>query len=271
MATRVIIIGIVLLWILSMSWLVAHDVVPAWTARQVPKFVAVDLLKEETLYSQARIENKYGHRLGTVWSQHRRTTVGLTRMDVIWLDKFPMAPVLRIEINSDFTKEGDLDTFELRVYGAGEKVELVGERFSGHLAFELKAGTRKIHRLKVDAASVGTVADVFRPFPNLPAVEVGQSWRMHVVNPLAAVTGIGTKLIPMLVKVTHKESIVTDDGPVECFVLDTGQARAWVDDEGVVLRQEMNLPIGGQLSIVAEKFNQQELDEALSVELDSGG
>jgi len=267
---RVGALGVVLFWSASMIWIIAHDVVPRWTARDVPRFRVGDWLTEDLLRSQARIEDKYGHRIGTVWSEYRRGQSRLSRSDVIWLESLALVPMqLRIHIRSEFTAEGDLDEFNLQVFGAGRRVELVCENFSGHLAFRLWVGERD-QFFKVDASSLGMVGDVFRPFPTLPEIEVGQSWRIYVVNPLAALSGIGSKMIPMLATVTRTERLPTDEGSAECFVLETERARAWVDQHGIVLRQEMDLPVGGTLAIIAEPFDDRLRDRVLSQELDSG-
>ena len=263
-------LGVVLFWSASMAWVVGHDVVPAWTARDVPRFDVGDWLTEDMRRSQARIEDKYGHRIGTVWSEYRGDQSRLSRRDVVWLEKFAMVPMkLRIEVDSDFRPQGDLDELTLKVFGAGRRVELQCENFSGNLAFRLWVD-KDDQLFKVDASAVGMVADVFRPFPSLPRIAVGQSWRMHVVNPLAAISGIGSKLIPMLVKVTRTERILTEAGPVECFVVETERARAWVNAEGLVLRQEMDLPVGGTLAIITEPFDDAMRRSALAQVLDSG-
>ncbi len=270
MINRMLPVFVVLIWLLSMGWLIQHDVVPGWTAHDIYESDTDGWLTEEKSNAQARIENKYGHRLGTVWSQYRRVESALLRKDVIWIDGLQAIPKLRVEMESTFTSGGVLDSLVMSVFGAGERVELIGENFSGHFAFELSIGSERKHRFKVDADMAGIVSDVFRPFPNMPKVEVGDSWRMHVLNPIAAVSGVGTKLIPLLVKVTGKEMILSSNGPIDCLVLEAGQARAWVDSNGVVIRQEMDLPVGGTLSIITEAFNQDLLDRALAQKLDSG-
>jgi hypothetical protein len=261
--------GIILFWTAATAWLIQHDLLPALTARDVPRFSAADW-RDANRQAQARIEDKTGRRVGTVWSTHTASAAGLTRQDVFFIERLSVLPMFRIEVNSDFTPAGQLDTFNLKLFGANERVELEGEDISGNLAFRLQVGARE-QLFKVDAGAVGMISDVFRPFPTLPQIEVGQSWRMHVVNPLAAVTGIGSKLIPMIVTVKSREQLLQPGGSVECFVIEADRgARAWVDGQGNVLRQEVEAPIGGRLAIVAEPFDALRLQQVLQLPLPSG-
>lgn len=270
MAMRLLCGGIILFWTAAMAWLVRHDIIPQFTARDVPRFTAAEADAHPPERSQARIEDRTGRRIGTVWSIPTVSSAGVSRQDVFFIERLSMLPMLRIEVSSDFTPDGRLDTFHLQLFGASERVELEGEEYSGNLAFRLMVG-RQEQLFKVDAAAAGMIGDVFRPFPALPQIEVGQSWRMHVVNPLAAVTGIGTKLIPMIVTVQDREPVATPEGPVECFVLATDRgARAWVDAHGNVLRQEVEAPIGGRLVIVAEPFDDELLAHVSALPLPSG-
>ena len=252
-----------------MAWLGWHDVWPAWTAVDAPRFDGGDWLTEETMQSQLRIVDQFKRRVGTVWTDYTENKARISRSDTVWIDGLGPVPVLRIEIDSDFTKEGYLDEIKMALFGAGEKFELLGERYSGHLAFKMDLGTRTQY-FKVDAAAVGTVDSMFRPFATLPRLEVGQSWRTHVFNPLAALTGVGSKLIPLLVKVTGWESISTAEGEVKCFVIEAGKARAWVKANGVVVRQEVTLPIGGTLYIEAEPYDDRRLERIRLIDLPSG-
>ncbi|GJM23635.1 MAG: hypothetical protein DHS20C16_00500 [Phycisphaerae bacterium] len=269
MISRLGLIALFIFWLASMAWLGWHDVWPAWTAVDAPRFDGGDWLTEETSQSQLRIVDQFKRRVGTVWTEYTENKARISRNDTVWIDGLGPVPMLRIEIDSDFTKEGHLDEIQMDLFGAGEKFKLLGERYSGHLAFKMDLGTRTQY-FKVDAAAVGTVDSMFRPFATLPRLEVGQSWRTHVFNPLAALTGVGSKLIPMLVKVTGWESIKTDEGEAKCFVIEAGKARAWVKTNGVVVRQVVTLPIGGTLSIEAEPYNADRRDRIRQIDLPSG-
>lgn len=269
MISRLWFILLLLFWLASMGWLVSHDVWPAWTAVDVPKYDGGDWLTDETRRTQLRIVDERKRRVGTVWTEYNKSKAGVSRTDIIWIKSLGIIPPLRIEMDSDFTLDGHLDQIEMDLFGAGQKFNLLGERYSGHLAFKLDFGTQQQY-FKVDAAAVGTVDSMFRPFATLPRLEVGHSWRMHVFNPMAAITGVGSKLIPMLVKVTGWEMIRTPEGNFKCFVIEAGGARAWVKPNGVVVRQEVKMPIGGTLTIETEPYDVDRRNQITSIDLPSG-
>jgi len=79
------------------------------------------------------------------------------------------------------------------------------------------------------------------------------------------VTGIGNQFIPLLVEVTGEERIDTPDGGVNCFVVDSPDARAWVDARGNVRAQEMNLPMLGTMRLQREpRFDEKAYNTARS-------
>jgi hypothetical protein len=256
---RFIPLGILVFWLMSVSWLVRHDVVPALTARDVPRYAPGAWLTDRIAQSQARIENRYGHRVGTVWTRYVKAAENLSRYDTLWLERIAYLPPIRIDVESDFAQDGALDEFSLAIHGAGEPIRLLGERFGDQFGFQLLVGASPRQLFTLSGSEAGLVADAFRPFPTLPNLEVGQSWRMQVVNPLAVVSGVGSKMIPMLVQVTGKERLITDDGAAECFVVETDGARAWVKGDGVVLKQEVELPLGGRFTIIDEPFEEERL------------
>jgi hypothetical protein len=75
---------------------------------------------------------------------------------------------------------------------------------------------------------------------------------MQVFNPVAALTGVKSRFIPMTVSVVGEETITTADGKRRCFVVEAPNARAWVDGHGVVHVQEITLPVTGPIRIVRE-------------------
>jgi len=75
---------------------------------------------------------------------------------------------------------------------------------------------------------------------------------MQVVNPVAMLTGVGNRFIPLLVEVTGEERIATPEGMKNCMVVESPSAKAWVDADGRVQVQEVTLPVIGSLRIVRD-------------------
>jgi hypothetical protein len=163
------------------------------------------------------------------------------------MDIFP----LRMNVSSVFTAEGVLDEFTASVDNERGSLRLHGERFPADFSFTLE--TRRIMRsFKIPLAEGRIISGGFNPFSQLSGIQVGQRWRMQVFNPVAVLTGFGDRFVPMVVAVTGKETIIVDGAPVECFVVEAPNARAWVDGRGAVREQEVTLPVLGSLRIVRE-------------------
>jgi len=247
---------IVPIWLAAMSWLVWHDIWPRLTAGAPPKLQATEWLKSEGRESQYAILLGT-ERLGTIWTTYRIDEWSIRREDWIWLDELPigLAPV-RLFIESLFTGEGDLDEFTVRLESPDAVSELHGERFHADFSFSLEGmvGGRRLNTttFKTPLIDGGFLSGAFNPFSQLSGLQVGQTWRMQAFNPLAALTGVGNRFIPMLVRVTGEETIAGPEGAVRCFVVEAPRAMAWVDAKGVVRVQEVDLPMVGRIRVVRE-------------------
>jgi hypothetical protein len=87
----------------------------------------------------------------------------------------------------------------------------------------------------------GFVQSSLSPFDSMPGLQVGQRWEAHVVHPL---TG---KAQTCTVAVVERKHITWNHTPVPTFVVETRMApltaRTWVRPDGLVLRQEVPLPL----------------------------
>jgi hypothetical protein len=240
---------IVPVWIAAMTWVVGHDAWPALTALPAPRLQLNEWLRTDGRQSRYTISDSTGEKMGTVWSEYRVDERSVAREDLIWIDRLPMgfAPV-RINVYSVFTVDGVLDEFTVRLQSQLPDVELHGERFHSDFSFALKTGTTE-RAFKVPLIEGGVITGAFHPFGGMTNLGVGQRWRMQVVNPLATLTGMGERFIPLLVEVVGEERLRTSDGDRNCFVIESERARAWVDASGNVLLQEVNLPVLGTLRI----------------------
>ncbi|MHC4089140.1 MAG: hypothetical protein ACYSVY_02485 [Planctomycetota bacterium] len=246
---------IILFWSASMTWLVWHDVWPALTAGDPPD-VAGQISSDRSSW-QVGIHNKYDMRIGTVWSTHERIAGRLEREDLIHLQSFPGLGRALITIVSRFTADGLLDEFDLTLRGMELPVEIKGERFASVYGFTITIGDLVKETFKVNADDAGLIGDALRPFASLPGLEVGQSWRMQVVNPIAVLTGFGPRFTPILVRVTGREPITAADGrSIACLVVEAPGVKAWTDEDGVVLVQQVELPVGGRITLRDEPYDE---------------
>lgn len=241
------------IWLLAMGWLVAHDIAPHWTASPPPALQSGDWLKDGTKI-QFTLSDEFGP-MGSVWTEYLVDERSLRRDDLIWIHRLPLdfAP-LRIAVESVFTAAGVLDEFSIRLEtGASDMapIRLHGERFHADFSFTLESGPLE-RSFKIPLVESGLFSGAFHPFGALTNLQVGQRWRMQVVNPITMVTGIGNQFIPLLVEVTGEERIETPEGDVNCFVVDSPNARAWVDARGNVRAQEMTLPMLGKMRLQRE-------------------
>jgi len=262
MFTRTCGLLVAVAWISSMSWLVAHDVLPAWTAQDAPALKVTDWLETEGLETQSGIYDDQG-RVGTIWTVHRIDENSTQRDDLVVVERFsvPIAP-FGVSVDSIFTADGLLDEFTVSLATPDITANLHGERFHADFSFTLRTGRGPERFFKIPLTDAGMISGAFSPFAQLTDLKVGDSWRMQGFNPVAAVTGMGKRFIPMLVAVTGTERISTAEGLVSCLVIESPGVKAWVDDSGVVRRQEITLPIGGEIRIVPEKLNVGQREEA---------
>ncbi len=248
------------IWLLAMTWLIAHDVVPHWTASPPPLVKPTEWLRTEGLRSQFTIHDAIG-KMGTVWSEYLIDEKSIRRDDLVWIERLPVAVApLRITVESVFTAEGVLDEFTVRLETAGDahaSARLHGERFHSDFSFTFESGPIE-RSFKIPLVEGGMLSGAFHPFGQLSDLRVGRRWRMQVVNPIASLTGMGDQFIPMLVEVTGEERIAVPGGSVNCLVVESANAKAWVDGQGVVWVQEMTLPVVGTMRTIRE----QEFDES---------
>lgn len=247
---------IVPLWLAAMTWLVAHDVWPGLTAQDPPRLQPTAWLENNGHEVQYAIEDEWGDRLGTVWTSYLIDVLSMRREDWIWLERLPLpiAP-LRLFVESTYTAEGILDEFTVSLETHESDIEVHGERFHADFSFAIEGYVGEQYldsTFKIPLIDGGILSGGFNTYAQLTGLEVGQSWRVQVFNPVAAITGFGQRFIPMLVKVTHTETIAGPDGITECFVVESDRAKAWVDRTGVVRAQEITLPMVGLIRITRE-------------------
>ncbi|MEE9296771.1 MAG: hypothetical protein V3W34_17645 [Phycisphaerae bacterium] len=246
--------AIVLFWVIATSWLVWHDIVPVWTAQDPPKVVASNWVRRHGEKVQFGVYDESGRWIGGIWTEYSSAT-STDREDEIYFDDLPVLGPACVHVKSIFDVDGRLDEIDISVLGAWDPVRIHGERFPSQFAFKIDAGAFQ-QTFKIDLDLAGMFSATFRPFDAMPELSVGQAWRMQVFNPIAAVTGIGDKFIPMLVSVVGREVIRIDGRLRDCFIVQASGVKAWVErSSGVVLHQEITLPIGGTITVRYERYD----------------
>ena len=252
MFTRTTGIVIVPIWLATMGWLFAHDVWPVWTAKEPPLVQPSDWIQGEGRQVRFSLV-KDGQVVGAIWRSYTPGNRTVQRVDTIWVERLslPVVP-LYVRVDSTFTEAGLLDDFKATIEPPGMlPVELHGERFYTDFSFEFKQGPVE-HVFKVPLTDGGIIGSALSPLSQLTDIHVGQTWRMQVFNPMAALVGVGDRFVSVVVEVTAREKISTDDGEVDCFVVESPGTRAWIDERGTVLVQEATLPMVGKFSLVRE-------------------
>ncbi len=236
-----------------MAWLMGHEVWPQWVATEPPAVRVADLLSKPTRQAQYTISDPHGP-IGSIWTSYLVDEQSIRRDDLIWMARFPLdiAP-LRITVNSVFTADGALDEFDVLLENPATRlpVKLHGERFHADFSFTLEHGPL-VRAFKLPLTEGGLIAGLFNPLAEFRDLRVGQTWRMQVFNPIAALTNVGSRFISVLAEVNAEERINTGGWEGNCLVVEAGQTKAWVDANGEVRVQEIALPVIGNLRIVRQ-------------------
>lgn len=264
---RLLFIFVTLLWLTAMSALIMRDVWPAWTAQDPPHLTAAQFADEDR-QEQFAIFDGQGNRLGTAWGEIGRGTGDVVVMTgTILIDGIAQLPIpaIRIESETQFDTAGELDSFNLDVYGVPmTPISVKGERRGIYFPCELKIGPIE-RQASLDVSASRMIGESIRPFNILPNLRVGQSWRMQLLDPVAAVISNRTEFRSVVARVTGRETIASAGGSVDCFVVEVqDQTKAWVTTDGRVIRQIVNspIPVIGKLRVEAEAYNEAALKQA---------
>ncbi len=246
--------AILVFWVIAMSWLISHDVLPAWTAQQPPAVVAKKWVSQFGKNSQFGVFDEFGIRIGGIWTRYV-SGQATQREDAIFIERVPLIGPTYLDVKSSFNISGQLDEIDIAVLGQWDPIRIHGERYPKEFAFRVDAGAFK-QAFKVDLSRAGTFSEMFRPFDALPVLEVGQSWRMQVFNPIAAVMGMGDRFASVVVRVVGREMLEHDGQFRDCFIVEAPNVKAWVERRsGFVLIQRVTLPVGGTFTVVLEPYD----------------
>ncbi len=249
-------IGIIIttIWLACMGALIQRDIWPYWQAQDPPERQIPDGAH------QVGIFNGDGRRVGTTWVRTIRmsgnvTVQSLTQLEIGELSNLlPMAGSLFLDSELSYTDGSVLDGFEFRMESAVLSARVKGTRFDREFACIAEIGGVK-QSMPLDTAQSRFLGDSLRPFTHIEGIEVGQSWRLRLLDPLSMLRGSGMDFRTQLVRVTARETIAHRGAEVSCYRIETEGAIAWADERGRVLRQEVQVPLLGKWVIEDEPYS----------------
>lgn len=238
-----------------------RDIAPRWFAGERPPCGILGVGDEAN--SQARIEAADGQVIGRTWTRSSCSKELRAVRSITFLERLNAGQMMlgsKIVINTEiiFTAAGQLSTIGIKVDGLGLGLQFRGEFFEpDNLACRYRVADMK-GEFVLEGVDSKAVADMTKPFDRLSGLYVGQSWQMELVNPLQSLMPRGAAGLdpePVIVRVTGREPIEHAGKRVEAFVVEADRVRAWVGDDGMVLRQEVDLPILGRLTLIDEPYD----------------
>ncbi len=246
------------------TFLLTRDVLPTWLAGDPPRSCALQLSEGQSFTEQVGIFDAEGRRVGYAWSLCDRdldlTTIrNYTYLYPLRLPQDISTPALRMDMVLRYRRDHRPDQLQVRVLGLGIPISLEGEFYPpDDFGCEWQVGDQR-GKFVLPAHRLRALGDVLRPFESLADLRVGQSWHMETINPLAGLLpGWGAENMmtsQTLVRVVAREPIDFSGQRVDAFVVETQTTRAWVADNGRVLRQEIELPLFGRLVLVSEPYD----------------
>lgn len=258
---RTFAILVTVLWLAAMSHLVIRDIVPAWTAQEPPRPVPTTQPNPVRREDQCGIFDSKNRRVGTVWSILTASSEQTRRQTTIELSHLPMLPPIRIDNILTFRQNGDVEDFDLDVFGFEDgdgkpiKINMKGENYGRYIPCVVEVGPFR-RTFKLDAAASQQIGDCVRTFDTLPNLKVGQSWRVQILDPISAMLNQTARITSIVAKVESQETIEHNGRPVECFVVTAARSKAWVTPEGRVLVQEADMPGFGRIIVRDEPFDE---------------
>jgi hypothetical protein len=251
--------------------LIYRDVLPGWTAGDPPDADSA-LTAGERRVTQMSIFDARGRRIGQSWTVAQMAGVTLsvrswTVLAPIELPNGLSTPPARIETELGYDQQMRLDHLAMRLLGLNTSVALKGEFVPPDMfPCTWQAGDMRGQFL-LNADATRALGDAIRPFDRLPGLYVGRTWRVKLFNPLAEAlpgfAGAGMSGSAVLVTVAGRETIDHHGEPVSCFRVEADRATAWVDASGRVLRQVVELPLLGRLTLIDEPYNEDARREAV--------
>jgi len=174
--------AIVLLWISAMTALFVRDIWPVISAQDAPPITGAELAALDDRKLQFAIyqdsDENGNQRIGTAWHEVNHGPAITSMTSNVLIDGFRMIPVVRIQTRTEFDSEGQLDSFQLDVYGVPmTKIRIHGERRGIYFPVDLQIGPLN-RQMNLRLSGSRLIGETIQPFTVLPKLEVGQSWRI---------------------------------------------------------------------------------------------
>jgi hypothetical protein len=253
--------------------LIMRDLAPGWRVGNPPPALMPQLEEDGDRYVQFGIFDASNRRIGSSWVQYSRTiTLAMIRnwtlLESLALPSVTTTPVL-VEMQARYLTGERVDELEIHVRGLGVTVSFQGEfvppnDFPCRWVFGDQEGA-----LIIPADATRSFGSILQPFGSLPELHAGQTWKHELINPLAgmlpgwAMGDLAARFT--IVSVKGVERYEHDGRSVLAHVIESDMSRAWVSPLGDVLRQEVSVPLLGQLTILLETYDEDARREAMRV------
>lgn len=276
MPSRLTCIAILLFWLYAMVGLVTRDLLPELTMGSPPDLRTIAAAGEDSgparwiiqvvenpnaadgrrPVGQATTESKRGPDGGVVMTS--KVVFDSARMLSGLVRGGGSASLLNdeqivFESTYHVDPSGNLRSFDAQVQVAGQPNDLwkIKGVLNNHAIEVESRGPIILLNKKLSFAYQprGVVQSQFGPLDRLPGLQVGQRWEEHVANMFT------NQVETVRASVERKTSIYWSENPVETLEVvhrsKTASARTWVRPDGLVLRQEVALPL---LRLVLERL-----------------
>jgi hypothetical protein len=263
---------VVVLWLVTMSWLVTKKVLPPLLVGEPPSYRQVIEAQNHDPPAGWRVIWK-GKPLGWALTDTKLQPTGLTEvhgrvhfdtfpigaMTPIWLQPFLALSKKSVdELSLDASSAMLIDAFgrllrfdsAVRLPPLIDEITMRGTVEGGQLQLLVRSGSQSFSH-DVSLPPKALLADALSPQTRLPGLHVGQTWSVPVFNPLWP-TKSPIEIISATVE--EPETILWNGEPVNTLVVvyrrdsgaatgakQTEQCKLWVRHDGAVLRQEAML------------------------------
>lgn len=277
MPSRLVCVTILVYWLVTAVGLVSRDLLPELSVGSPPDLRTISSAAEDApaarwniLTADATDDRGSNRAVGQAVTESRRKSDGSVEMTsrVVFDSGRLLTRVLKtrprpgdlvdrkIEFASVYHVDpsGNLRWFHAEVREAGQSADLwrIDGRLKNHAEMEVVSrGPVPILNRAVtfEYQPRGVVQSQFGPLDRLPGLAVGQRWDERVASPLSG------QVETVRAEVTRKVVIFWDNGPVNTLEVahrsKAVTARTWVRTDGLVLRQEVVLPV---LRLVLERL-----------------